>query len=603
MSAFLLIFGIFLALVLFAWGRWRYDLVAVGVLLLLTFAGVIPLDEVFVGFSHPAVITVVSVLVISRGLIQAGLIDVLAKSLKFLGSHVTIQIFGLTFLVALASAFINNIGALTLMMPIAISIARKNKMSPSLYLIPIAFGSHLGGFLTLIGTPANLIIAGFREEAIGLSFQMFDFARVGLSLVVLGTIFLSVVGWRLLPKRRSQSLSEEVATIKDYTTELVIEPDSSLIGKFLHEVENLVEAEPASVLKLTRGELVRSFPSSFERLRAGDVLTVRAVPETIKELSGESGLSLVGQQQLAKRDQTQEASGHDQNNSEGSDGELTATEAVVSHDSYALGKSVADLSLRMSYGVNLLALSRQGQVVSQRLHKTRFRVGDVLLLQGYAPNLKNAINRLGLLPLADRDLRIGQPAHVLGVGLIFGLSILAVVAGFWPPQIAFLSAAVVMVLVNLLSLRQAYESIDWSLIVLIGAMLPVGFAMETTGAASLIADFVMMAAVAWPLWLVIAILMFVTMFLSDIINNVATVAIMSPIAISLAAQLHLPIDPFLMAVAIGASSAFLTPIGHQSNTLVLGPGGYRFGDYWRVGLPLEILIVLLATPLILALWL
>lgn len=573
------------ALALFIWGRWRYDVVALLALLAVTVTGIIPGEQAFAGFGHPAVITVAAVLVVSRGLRNSGVVDLLARPLLRVGDNPSVQVGALTSLVATLSAFMNNVGALALLLPVAIRMARKNGRSPSLLLMPLAFGSLLGGLITLIGTPPNIIIATFRAETGAEPFRMFDFAPVGLGVAVAGILFVALIGWRLVPQRKGASSREELFEIGDYVTEVIVPADSKLVGKRLREVGTVSDAEVV-VIALLRGERRLNSPSSFEVMRADDVLVVEADSEDLRELVDAAGLTLSGSRKLGE-DALESGS---------------LMEAVVMADSPIIGQTARSLNLRWRYGVNLLGVARMGSRIHRRLRDIRFQTGDVLLLQGPTETFNATLSTLGCLPLAGRGLSLGQPRRVgLGLG-IFGTALLLAAVGLLPIQVTFIGAAVAMVLARIISLREAYESIDWSIIVLLGAMIPVGQALEASGGAASIASATLAISGQMPAVVSLLIILIATMFLSDLVNNAAAAVLMAPIAISVAVGLGASPDPFLMCVAIGASCAFLTPIGHQSNTLVMGPGGYRFGDYWRMGLLLEVVIVVVSIPLIMIFW-
>lgn len=574
-------------LILLASGRWRYDVVALLALMVVALAGIVPAGEVFAGFGHPAVVTVAAVLVVSRGLQNSGVVELIAARLGRIGSRPVPQILALVAAVTVASAFMNNVGALALLLPVAIRMARKSGTPPSVLLMPLAFGSLLGGLMTLIGTPSNIIIATFRAQNGAPPFGMFDFTPVGGAVALAGVLFVALVGWRLIPQRKSQASREELFDVEAYMSELRVLDEAKTVGQTVRELEASTEGDVV-VVGLIRGERRLPAPSGFETLRAGDILVVKADPEALAALVEAGGLELVG-----SKGPGAEALGSD---------EVSVVEAVVARDAAIDGKTPRGLNLRWRYGLNLLGLSRQGERVQQRLKSVRIRAGDILLLQGRTDGLPDALAALGLLPLAERGLRLGPPRRILlGVGL-FGAALAVAAAGLVPVQVAFVSTALLMVLAGLLSLREVYDSIDGPIIVLLGAMIPVGGALETTGGAQTIASGLLAVGRALPPAAALAAVLVATMFLSDVINNAAAAVLMAPIAINVAAGLGASADPFLMAVAIGASCAFLTPIGHQSNTLVMGPGGYRFGDYWRMGLPLEVLIAAVALPLLLRVW-
>lgn len=588
-----LVFGVIVgAMALFLWGRWRYDLVALMSLLALVLLGITPADEAFTGFGHPAVITVAAVLVVSRGLQNSGVVDSLSKLLSRVGDRPTVQVAALTLLVAVCSAFMNNIGALALLLPVAMRMARSAGRSPSYLLMPLAFGSLLGGLTTLIGSPPNIIVATFRADVSGAPFRMFDFAPVGIGLVIVGVAFMSLVGWRLIPKRKGQASRDELFAIGDYTTELRIGEKSKLIGKRVRDVDALVEPEVV-VAAIVRGKSRMAAPSSYEVLRGGDILVVEADHEAIRALADAGGLEMAD---------PEEREGTSKDGERLASEDVTIVECVVNPDAPIAGRTVRSLNVRWRFGANLLAVARHGSRVKGRLRDTRLRAGDVLLIQVPTANIADAMRTMGCLPLAGREIVIGRPRRIaLAVG-IFGAALALSATGTFPVQISFVLAAGMMALTNLVSLRDAYDSVEWPIIVLLGAMIPVGAALTSTGGAQRFADGLLFLSASMPPAATLAALLVVTLLLSDVVNNAAAAVLMAPVAIAMAQGLDASVDPFLMAVVLGASSAFLTPIGHQSNTLVMGPGGYRFGDYWRMGLPLSVLYVLVAVPLILLFW-
>ena len=573
---------------LFIWNRWRYDIVAVGGLLVVALAGLIPPDQVFSGLGHPAVITVAAVLVMSQGLIHAGVVDTLARRLTRVGDRPIVQVAALTTVVALSSAFMNNIGALALLMPVAVWMARRSRRSPSFILMPLAFGSLLGGTLTLIGTPSNIIIASFRDQATGTPFGMFDFAPVGLGITLCGLLFITLVGWRLTP-RRNREVADDLFEIGSYLTELRVPEESRFANRTLHELAAAVEDEAdIAVTCLLRGDRRIEMPPTYEVLRPDDILIVETDSDGLSTLLDVTGLALV-----AKEDGEASRTGAK---------DLNLVEAIVTPDAGLVGQTATSLHLRERYGVNVLAVARQGHRLQERLGRIRFAAGDILLVQGEDKILMPALRELGCLPLESRGLRIGRPRHVILAGGIFAAALVLIALGLLPAPVAMTAGAVVMVLAGLIAPTDIYKSIDIPVIVLLAALIPISQALENTGGSQLLADGLLAVSRSAPPMVTLAILMTATMLLSNLINNAAAAVLAAPVGMGLAEGLGAAVDPFLMAVAIGASCAFLTPIGHQSNTLVLTPGGYRFGDYWRMGLPLSLLVVGTAVPLIAWVW-
>ena len=574
-----------LALILFIWDKFRYDVVAFLTLFTLIIFGIIPSEEAFTGLSHPAVITVAAVLIISKALQHSGLVDLIVDWISRISDKLWIQIILLCGIVALASGFINNIGALAIIMPVAIHLSRKNKFSPSILLMPLAFASILGGMITLIGTPPNIIISTFREQALGSRYGMFDFAPVGLALTIAGLLFITLLGWRFLPKRSSAE-SADLFEIENYITEVVIAENSKLAGVAINEVNALLKTE-VLILGIIRNNLRIHAPSPWDELQEGDILILEADTEDLKKFTDSRTASLT-EDNIRK-------------SAKGSDVIQTA-EAIVMANSVLVGNSVTDLRLRSQYNVNVLAIARENIKINKRIAQTRLKKGDVLLFQGEAENLKETMKSLQCLPLATRDLHIGKPRRVIGALTIFAAAIALVIFGVLRVEIAFSFAAVILVLTKILPIKEVYLSVDWPVIILLAAMIPVGEAFETSGAAATVTNLILSIDNDYPIWAFMGLLMVVTLVLSNIINNAATVVLMAPIAIKVAEGFQVALDPFLMAIAVAASCAFLTPIGHQSNTLVMGPGGYKFSDYWKMGLPVTLIILLLGIPLILFVW-
>jgi di/tricarboxylate transporter len=574
-----------LTLVLLVSGRLRYDLIAVLALLTLVFTGIVDTAEAFAGFGHPAVVTVAAVLVVSRGLRNSGVVELLARVLVKVGRRPSLQVGALSTFVTGISGFVSSIGAAALLIPVAVRMSRDAGRPPSLLLMPLAFGSLLGAMVTLIGSSPNIIIAAYRAQVAGTPFKMFDYTPVGAGVAIAGILFMSLIGWRFLPRRKGQAQPEDLFDVENYLTEVRLTEESRWVGKQLKDLESGGEFLIAG---LVRGARRRPAPSPIEELKAGDILILQADSEVLPAIVDKAKLELVGSKEVGR-----EALGSE---------DVAVWEVVVGSDSEVVNKTVKTLNLRRRWGVNLLAVARQGDPVRHRLGSVRFRTGDVLLLQGQTGNLQEAVTQLGCLPLAERGLQIGRPRRAIASVLLFVLAVLVAAVGILPVQVAFVAAAAGMILIEQVSLKEAYESVDWPILVLLGCMIPVGQALETTGGAQLIANQILALARGVAPVLTLTVLLVGTMCLSDLINNAAAAVLMAPIAVSVASGIGASIDPFLIAVAIGSSAAFLTPIGHQSNTLVMGPGGYRFNDYWRLGLPLEIVVIAAAIPLLLYFW-
>ncbi len=577
------------AMAMFLWGRIRYDVVAIMALLAGVYAGVVPAMSAFAGFAHPAVVTVAAVLIISRALQNSGLVDQLARMLSPTRRTTTLQVAATSALGALLSSFMNNVGALALMLPVTLRNAVKARRSPSLVLMPLSFATLLGGMVTLIGTPPNIVISTFRQDLMGEPFAMFDFAPAGLAACIGGILYLSFIGWRLLPERIAPRKAAALTGVERYSFETGLPEGSPLVGTRVAELEAACENE-ITVLAIIRNGMRRLAPSGSERFRPGDMLIVEGDPVVINPLADGRRLMKLG---------TPEA-GNDRLRSD----DVQIVEAVVMPDSALEGRNMRGVRMHARYGVNLLAVSREGKSPVARLKNIRFRTGDVLLMQGEAEQMEVALKSLGCMVLANRGL---QPLHggtrAWLPALIFAAAIAVAAFGLVPVPIAFVSACLALVLTSCISVNEIYTGIEWPVLILLGAMIPVGQALEATGGTGLIAGAIIDAAGGLPVWAVLGLLMLTSMWISDIIPNATTAILMAPIAARVAAGLEANPDAFLMAVAVGAAAPFLTPIGHQSNTLVMGPGGYRFTDYARMGLIMELLVVVLATPAIWFWWL
>ena len=605
----------------FVWGRFRYDLVALASLLAAVLLGLVPTDEAFYGFGHPAVITVAAVLVLSRGFERSGLVDLIAEQALRVGDRLILQMLVLTGTVLVLSGVMNNVGALALMLPVAIRMAREHDSPPSLLLMPLAFGSLLGGLTTLIGTPPNIIISSYRAEATGESFGMFSFFPVGGSVALVGLAFIVLAGWRLVPQRAGKASREEMFDTAHYLVELRVPEDGKAVGWSLRDLHQALE-ETIPVLAVVRGDKRHAGHAFHGTLDEGDILLVEAGPEEMKLIEDKAGL-VVGPepppddeaQEHEAPAATRAAQQGDTSQGDESQGEETAAtrtsvdteglqlvEAVVRNDSMMIHRTVTQLRLHNQFGLHLVAVARDGGRLNQRLRDIRFRAGDVLLLQGGEGEIGESLTTLGCLPLASRNLTLGRPRMLAVSVAIFAVAVIAMVLDLLPSAVALTGAALASLLVGVLSLREAYQAIDGPVIVLLGAMIPVGQALETSGGAALVAKTLLALGREWPMVATLAGLFLLCTLLSNVINNAAAALLMAPIAASLAEGFGVSLDPFLMVVAISASCAFLTPIGHQSNTLVMGPGGYRFGDYWTLGLPLTLVVMAVAIPLILIVW-
>ena len=571
---------------LLIWGRIRYDLVAFGALVVAIVIGVVPQEDAFSGFGHHATVIFALVLVVSRGLFNSGAIELIARHIASAGRSLFMHISVMSGVAAVLSAVMNNVAALALLMPIDMQAAKKAKRNVRLSLMPLSFASILGGMITLIGTPPNIIIASFREQAIGEPFGMFDFSPVGAVTALAGVIFIVLIGWRLIPQDSADSKSTMPTPHENYIAEVRVGEEGSIVGQQMRDLDDEADEADVAIIGLVRNGKRLPGRARREKIRQGDILVIEADAEHIDAFVGTFKLEYVGSEKYV---------GH-------ASEDLTLMEAVVPENARIEGRSAFSLRLLYRHGVTLLGVSRRGQTFRDRVRKLDTKPGDVLLLLGPSERIDDVVAWLGCLPLQERDLMVAQRHKAWIAVASFAAAIAGATVGWLHLPEALALVCIVMVGCNIVPLKEIYTSIEWPVIVLLGSMIPIGSALEASGGTALIAQQIIDFAAGYGPVIVLCILMIVTMTLSDVLNNTATTVIAAPIAIDIANRLSVDPDPFLMAVAIAASCAFLTPIGHKNNTLIMGPGGYRFGDYWRMGLPLEVIVVAVSIPMILIVW-
>jgi di/tricarboxylate transporter len=582
MLAFLIIAGMMVAFIL---GRWRYDLVAICALLVALLVGVVPAEEAFSGFANDIVIIVGSALVVSAAVARSGIMETAIR--RFLPglSSPRLQLIVLVAIVTVLSAFVKNIGALAIMMPIAFQMARKSGVSPSMFLMPMAFGSLLGGLMTQIGTSPNIIVSGVRQELTGTAFTMFDFTPVGALLSVVGLVFLALFYWLLPERRREDTGLDKAIDIKNYTTEARVLADSDAIGRTIGELHAIADGA-AMVTSIVGATGLRRTPLPDAKLRAGDILMVEGDPDALDKMVSQSGLSFSERRGAAKRDSAN----------------IGVIEAIIGESSPLIGANAQELTLFDRTGLNLLAISRRDQRFTERLGQIRFQNGDVILLQGHLKRIPDLLREWDCLPLVERGLRLGSVRNGLLPLAILLAAMAATALGLLPVAPAFFAAAAVMVIAGAMPLREVYNQVDGPILIMLACLIPVSESLQSTGGTDVVATWLTATAATLPGWGALALIMVAAMAVTPFLNNAATVLVMAPIAAAFATGLGYSPEAFLMAVAIGAGCDFLTPIGHQCNTLVMAPGGYRFGDYWRLGAPLSVLVVLVGVPALMVVW-
>lgn len=579
-------------LILFLINKLRYDFVSLLMVLALVLTSIIKPEDAFLGFSHPAIITVASILVISNALVKTGVVDKLVVLVNKGPKNTSYKVFILMFVTASLSAFMNNVGALALIFPIALKIASDNKISPSKLLMPVAFASLLGGTLTGIGTPSNLIISSYRDLAIGLEYNFFDFAKTGLMITLVGIIFTSLLGWKLIPHREPSSHDDRFK-IEDYLFELLVTDELDQKGVKIKElfINYGINLNIVSIMRKNR-QIVS--PGGNRIIFPGDILVVKAMPNKIKDAIKKTFLELKGAdeeklitERFLKSD------------------DIALVEVVLRNDSHLIGRTAVETKLRNRYNANLVAVSRKGVYTIDRLKKFRFNAGDVLLLQAPKSILSDMYAKMRCIPLKEEEVALNikenKKEQIITVSIFFA-SIIMVMFSIIPVQISFLMAALLLVILNVVSPREFYDSIEWPTLIMLGSLFALGTAIEVSGSSDTIASLLSSVANKYDMWVIITIFMIITIILTNIINGKASTILMAPIALSVASNLNLNIDPLLIAIAIGASTSFITPISHQSNLIVMGPGGYKFKDYWKLGLPLTIIAIVVGVPLIMLFW-
>jgi di/tricarboxylate transporter len=571
---------------MFVWGRFRYDITAMLALLAGLALGIVTPKAAFTGFSDDIVIIVGSALVISAAVQRSGMVE---RALALIAGRVTrirTQLFVLTASVGVTSALVKNVGALAMLMPAAFQMAKKNKASPSVFLMPMSFASLLGGLMTLVGTSPNIIVSKVRQDMVGQPFRMFDYFPTGFGLLVIGLIFLRF-GYRLLPRdRRGVPTMGEALDIQDYVTEVTIGKGSPAIDETVDQFTDRHDGDVTVTSVMRAG--MRSQPRPWMTLREGDTLILGGEPDVLERVISTNKFALAGSERDVPEDRK--------------DDEIGVIEAVIATNSPLIGRTASRMQLQRRLGINLIAVSREGERLTHRLGGTVLRAGDVVVLQGPLSLLPERLAELGALPLAERALRLGNSGRGVLPVAILAVAMIATATGYVPVAVAFFAAAALILAIGALPLAEAYASIEWPILIMLGALIPVSDTLRTTGASQILATWLAHVAASLPPWGAVALILVAAMAVTPFLNNAATVLVMAPIAAVFAHDLGYRPEAFLIATAMGAGCDFLTPIGHQCNTLVFGPGGYKFGDYARLGAPLSLLVVLFGTPLILMVW-
>ncbi len=568
------------AILLFATGWIRMDLVSLLILLSLPLFNVIPAEQAFIAFSNPAVITVAAMFIISAAIANTGVTAHLGRWLfSFAEKSEAKLVLAIMSLTAVASAFINNIGAAAVLLPMVTGIAKKAEIAASRLLMPLAFGSLIGGVCTLIGTPPNILINELMLEYSGQQFNMFDFTPLGVVVVIISICYMMLIGRRLLPDNPSASV-QQMSQLKAYVSEIRLSEEATYIGKTLQETGFSSDFQ-LKVRSLMREQLKITSPRSSLVLRAGDILFLEGKPEQLLKLKGVKGIEVVpGTAQVIAAENKEE--------NQVAEVALTPTNELV-------GKTLREVHFRDTHGLNVLAIWRRGEPVVKRVDHVVLKFGDMLLIEGPESKILHLADKHDFLLLGGIKPEPYLPDKAPLAIIIMVTVILSVTAGLLPIMHASALGAVAMILSGCIKLSDAYESINWPVIMLIAGTLPLGTAMETSGASSFLAAHLTDMAGPYGPWITLGVLFLITMLLTCIMSNAATAVLLAPIAYDLSQHFGVNPQPFFMAVALAASTCFMTPVSHQSNALVIGPGGYQFSDYLKVGTPLNILVWLLAS--------
>ncbi|MDA8929646.1 SLC13 family permease [Gammaproteobacteria bacterium] len=571
---------------LFIWGKFRYDALASGALVTLIILGVIPSNQAFDGFAHPAVITVALVLIISQGLKNSGLTGLVGKIIGGRSFTKFQFLISLLLIAAILSSFINNIGALAILLPITLNICQKMDWHPSRFLMPLAFACILGGMNTTIGTPPNIIISEYKSTISSAGFNFFDFSYVGLVITLLSIVFIAIIGNKFIQLRENSNSGSALIDLKGYLFEVSVNEDSSAIGMTLSAFKKEAGEDTEVIGIVSESGGVKKVKNNL-RIKPDQILVIKTPPDEIGTILDVFGFSIPEELHSFK------------------DEDLEEIEAMITPGSRLIGRKY-DFFLKLAYEeLNLLGLWRKGARYRTRLTRETFRAGDVLLLgirDLDEEDVTNKIKHLGLMPLRQRELQTIPSRSRLLKGLVFfTTSIILVALNVLPTSAAFLLCVLGFARIKIID-SNFYRDIDWPIIIMLAAMIPIGTALQTTGLSDVISSNISLYAADMSLFWLLFLILIITMATTDIINNAATAVIMAPISAGIAIELGYAIEPFLMVVAVGASCAFLTPIGHQCNTVIMGPGNYKFTDYWRLGLPLDLLIITVSIPMILFVW-
>ncbi|MEZ4753573.1 MAG: SLC13 family permease [Bdellovibrionota bacterium] len=574
-----------LAVALFALEIFPVDFVSLTLLALLLSFGLVTADEGLSGFSNQATVTVAAMFVISSGLQRTGAVKQVGRALLKFGHNLPLLTLVLCIGIGIISAFINNTAAVAVLLPVVLTVCVKRNISPSKMLIPLSFASQFGGVCTLIGTSTNILVSSISADAGYGAFSMFEFSKLGLIMVTAGTLYLVTIGQRLLPNRNSKDLTEAYE-LRDFITEIRINEDSPLVGRTLREMKFGQKYE-ASVLEIIRNK-EKIWGALDNPLQVNDILIVRGNLTSLMSLKDAAGFSILAEFKLEDTDLATE--------------ERTMVQVLLTANSNLIGKTLSDIGFQQRYNCIVIAIRRKEEIIRTKISEIELDFGDELLLQGPVASLQSLRNNDNFIVLQEIGQQFTRNKKApIAISILLGV-VLVSALGFAPILYTALIGALLMVLTKCITMEEAHLAINWHVIFLLAGILPLGIAMTKSGAAQLVVDTAMNGLGDQGPYVILAGIYLVTAILTEIISNNAAAVLMAPIAISTAIGTGIDPKPLLIAVCFAASTSFTTPVGYQTNTMVYTPGGYKFTDFMKVGIPLNIIFWILSVIFIPIFW-
>ena len=584
---------LFLGFILFLLEYFTIDVTALIILSCFFGLGYLTPSEAVSGFSNPAVITIGLLFILSSAIQKTGLLEYLVVTInRLLQSSRGLGMAVYYFTVSIASALINNTAIVAIFMPVTIRLAHRYQISPSKMLIPLSYAAILGGTLTLVGTSTNLLVNSIYMGYEGVEpLGMFEFFRYGIIIMVIGTIYLLIVAPKLIPSRTVTSSLTKSYHLGGYLTEMRIKKESPLVGKSCLD-RSINHNYDVTVLDIIRDR--KHIVNNIRRtiLKEGDILFVRGTLENFIRMKEVEDITLLTDEKLTQEELEQE------------DNELV--ECLLTDDSDLVGKSLMSTNFRQVFGAFILAIRREGDIIRKKIAHMQLHAFDTLLVYGPTKKISTLSDRGDFIVLGKVEARLQKDRFWWVSIYVVLISISLASIGYVPILKGAFISVVILLCLKIITAQESYQSIHWQVIILIAALIPIGIVLQSTGTADWIGNnisrFIYLFSISWQPYVLLATIYFITMILTEISSNVATAIIMVPIAIAVSGQIGLESRPFVFAVAFAASASFITPIGYQTNLMVYGPGGYKFSDYIRVGLPLSLLLFLIAVIILPNIW-